>query len=335
MAFGSVNVPGDLPTKQDKLTGLPGQVVGFDGAGAALAVQGWSNRNLLDDWYFLDSINQRGQEEYAATGYTIDRWATFSSHPVTILDDAIRVRAPLGLNSQIQGFYQPLEEALPDGTTFTLSLLYRAVVSGSRINLRARDINGTLLASVTIPNTNGAVNLVSVTGVGSVKTVFAANFTLYEPDAYIDAIAAKLELGPVQTLAHKEGDTWVLNDPPPNKALELAKCQKYQINLIPSGVLDFVFLGVGTAFSSTVARIFCPLPVSMRAKPTIKIEGAFRLSTNAGWSVGIDVTSITVLGYQAHGVELTVEVAEGLTSGQTYQLCGDSTASKFLLDSNI
>ena len=40
--------------------------------------------------------------------------------------------------------------------------------------------------------------------------------------------AVKLELGPVQTLAHQDADgNWVLNDPPPNKALELLKCQRY------------------------------------------------------------------------------------------------------------
>lgn len=40
--------------------------------------------------------------------------------------------------------------------------------------------------------------------------------------------AAKLELGSEQTLAHQDADrNWVLNDPPPNKALELEKCQRY------------------------------------------------------------------------------------------------------------
>lgn len=37
--------------------------------------------------------------------------------------------------------------------------------------------------------------------------------------------AAKLELGSEQTLAHKDSTgNWVLNDPPPNKELELLKC---------------------------------------------------------------------------------------------------------------
>lgn len=38
-------------------------------------------------------------------------------------------------------------------------------------------------------------------------------------------IATKLELGSVQTLAHQDADgNWVLNDPPPDKHLELLKC---------------------------------------------------------------------------------------------------------------
>ncbi len=45
--------------------------------------------------------------------------------------------------------------------------------------------------------------------------------------AKIRLYAAKLETGSVQTLAHKEGDTWVLNDPPPDYGQELAKCQRY------------------------------------------------------------------------------------------------------------
>lgn len=49
-------------------------------------------------------------------------------------------------------------------------------------------------------------------------------FGLYAEKTFI---AAKFELSDHQTLAHKEGGNWILNDPPPNKALELAKCQRY------------------------------------------------------------------------------------------------------------
>jgi hypothetical protein len=42
----------------------------------------------------------------------------------------------------------------------------------------------------------------------------------------IRAIAAKLEIGSTQTLAHLDGSTWVLNELP-NFSMELAKCQRY------------------------------------------------------------------------------------------------------------
>lgn len=50
--------------------------------------------------------------------------------------------------------------------------------------------------------------------------------------------AAKLELGSQQTLAHQDADgNWVLNDPLPNKALELLRCQRYYED---SGITLFV-----------------------------------------------------------------------------------------------
>ena len=76
--------------------------------------------------------------------------------------------------------------------------------------------------------------------------------------AYVDIKAAKLELGPVQTLAHKEGDTWVLNDPPPNKALELAKCQRYAIgNLRGYRIIETQAKDIG--------GYFFPTPTTMRS----------------------------------------------------------------------
>lgn len=65
----------DLSSKQDKLIGQQGQVVGFDTDGIATAICGWSNPNLLDNWYFADPINQR--DKYMAkpgTPYFNESW---------------------------------------------------------------------------------------------------------------------------------------------------------------------------------------------------------------------------------------------------------------------
>lgn len=77
-------------------------------------------------------------------------------------------------------------------------------------------------------------------------------------------VAVKLELGSEQTLAHKEGDTWVLNDPPPDPALELEKCQRY---------FERVYLNTGFPFACTAsnklkANVF--YKVRKRATPSIK-----------------------------------------------------------------
>lgn len=73
--------------------------------------------------------------------------------------------------------------------------------------------------------------------------------------------ATKLELSPHQTLARKEGNTRVLRDPLPDKALELHKCLRYFVN-------PCHFCSIGTAYNKGV-WFSIPLSTPMRAIPTI------------------------------------------------------------------
>ena len=84
--------------------------------------------------------------------------------------------------------------------------------------------------------------------------------------AMVDAV--KLEFGPVSTLAHKEGDTWVLNDPPPDPALELLKCKKYLQPMMFSAwsCVDKYISTKGEFLLTFESRMF---PVQMRANPII------------------------------------------------------------------
>ena len=88
----------------------------------------------------------------------------------------------------------------------------------------------------------------------------------------------KLELGPVQTLAHKdENGNWILNDPPPNKVLELAKCQRYFERLyLPRGFILF-----NNKTNSLVANLFY---TPKRTTPTITAQSMYvvRVSDNTG-----------------------------------------------------
>lgn len=83
-------------------------------------------------------------------------------------------------------------------------------------------------------------------------------------------IAAKLELGSVQTLAHQESGKRVLNDPPPDPASELAKCQRYFIRFDGDArTAPGEVIGIGWFRNAYTARLMVPLPTTMRTNPTI------------------------------------------------------------------
>lgn len=214
-----------LSGKQDRLTGQPGQAVGFDADGTAQAVQGWSNPNLLDNWYFVDPINQMGQKKYVTDGpqnsYTIDRWIIGWDADLSITQDGIVIS---------DDFFQKLAPEILHaitGRTVTISLLTDTSLYSSSGNYDGvSEIDGAIRLH---PSYGGAPSV-------SIISEFANYGTL---------VAAKLELGSQQTLAHQDANgKWVLNDPPPNKALELMKCQRYyQVfsseELRPAKAMDF------------------------------------------------------------------------------------------------
>lgn len=148
----------------------------------------------------------------------------------------------------------------------------------------------------------------------------------------LSLVAAKLELGPIQTLAHKEGDTWVLNDPPPNYALELAKCQRYQIELVDP--LSNGSPGVGFANSETMAIVSVPLPTTLRCPPTVSYKGTWYIE-RAGetGSNGKSVTDVKMAGLSKNILKLHITTS-GLTPGECVILHERGGTSLFF-DSNL
>ena len=141
---------------------------------------------------------------------------------------------------------------------------------------------GISLASVTVKVPDGVEGslgaYVEPNGIGTIK--------LY---------AAKLELGTVQTLAHKEGDAWALNDPPPDKALELAKCQRYQQKIRGT-------FAIGTNESGEFLDVIVPLPVSMRVVPSVTVSeiASVYLGGQAYAASGFSFRNTTGGGDRAH-----------------------------------
>ncbi len=94
----------------------------------------------------------------------------------------------------------------------------------------------------------------------------------------------KLELGSVQTLAHKdENGNWILNDPPPNKALELVKCQRYQ-RVLSRGTIAQVVNSNSVVIKYPFDQPMRVAPVSVILNPQMKFLSAVEVlppATNA------------------------------------------------------
>ena len=79
-----------------------------------------SNPNLLDNWYFADPVNQRGQTEYAGAVYSIDRWYVGgdpgTSHKILLNSSGLVLETTSAI-------HQKLETKLKDGTVVTYSAL--------------------------------------------------------------------------------------------------------------------------------------------------------------------------------------------------------------------
>lgn len=233
-----------LSAKQDKLTGTPGQVVGFDADGGAAAVRGWSNKNLLDNSYWAEKseiINQRGQEEYTYTnsvGYTIDRWAG-SRGTVTLDADGI-VYTTGAADTQSQLAQRIEKTAIRLGSIYTFS----AIINDELYSFSGKFYSNNNVRRSPIITIDGNPWYLTL---GTTSDIYYVSFRNESQQAghTIKIRAAKLELGSIQTLAYQDADgSWVPNDPPPDKALELAKCQRYyQIfateSLRPSKAEDF------------------------------------------------------------------------------------------------
>ncbi|MBQ9459590.1 MAG: hypothetical protein IJU66_06615 [Oscillospiraceae bacterium] len=115
-------------------------------------------------------------------------------------------------------------------------------------------------------------------------------------------VAAKLEIGTQQTLAHMENGVWVLNDAPPDYQQELAKCQRHYFrrkypqyatigNYYSEGSWLNLSFGVGTPMSSndptvkitgTLGVIGAASGVSLGSTPQASLAGC---AANLGFSV--------------------------------------------------
>ena len=181
--------------------------------------------NLLNNWYFLDPVNSRGQTSYTGT-FCIDGWYGSDRLSVELTANGVKIIA----DSTGAGYFRQFtENGYPNGT-YTLSLLVTDVVlptdttthhvvyfakpDGKALNQLVRNLDAPGLYTFT-------------------NTATADDFTRVQFDiragGSVTIASIKLEYGNIQTLAQKDSaGNWVIGDVPPNKDMELLKCIQYK-----------------------------------------------------------------------------------------------------------
>lgn len=238
---------------------------------------GYSRPNLLDNWYFVDPINQRQAVAFEGR-YGADRWIGTS---VKIEKGGFSF-SPGGNIVQLLEMGESIR-----GKTVSLSILFSDNTLSHGVFIYADGPSET----VSFEDSRVAIGLLQdLLGIRITTKIRAT------------AVAAKLELGPTQTLAHQEAGKWVLNDPPPNKAVELMKCQRYYEKIT----------NIGTSVTENPSgyfRFWVPFKtVKAKSKPSAKVisvngvDGKISIFDGSIWK---DVPAIAIQNEDGVIVEAT------------------------------
>lgn len=174
-----------------------------------------TGRNLLDNWYFVNPINQRGLDSYANSSglYGIDRWKILSG-----LSNFCYVEINDGYVSIVNANTTP-------GNYIYVAQYFEHDITPAGVP-----------RTVSIMDKDGIVR--SSTNSNVINWVYGDGIYIYQGDAKslnirldagkrLDMKAIKLELGPSQTIAHQDiAGNWMLNEIP-DYGEQLARCQRY------------------------------------------------------------------------------------------------------------
>lgn len=265
------------------------------------AVKYRTNPNLLDNWYFGRPVNQRGQTEWTtASIYTIDRWKPAGDGKISLSDGGIKC----------EGIYlhQFFEKGFLGKGTYTISVLTKnpsGNFSGT-FGFWGAGVDNTF--SATLDN-----------GFATATFTVPENHDDYNPFIYLGLyntfLAAKLELGDTQTLAHKENGVWVLNEIP-DFGEQLRRCQRYARAY--KCLLGQTFLPLGAYRSDRKAVSFALPTSSFRAVPTVSaLNDIFQLIDGANV---YGITSLVVTDYSDGLVTICAYTSQPFENGKVLWL---------------
>lgn len=256
------------------------------------------NPKILDNWYFGNPVNQRGQTSYTGARYTIDRWKLDVGDGVTIDNGLNIIKANSYLGQYFDDFDKYIGRQLVgsvlmgDGNLYTGTYVYNGILNQVQI-LFANNRLGMYIKKLSDTLTQVEIN-----------TVLA--------NEKIRAVG--LELGSQQTLAHKEYGVWVLNEIP-KFGDQLVGCQRYAVELNRLGE-EYPRVGIGQARTSTQLSATIDIP-PMRAKPAITTDATKWALCNA--STFITATQVAVNAMGNNCMEMFI-AAPNLTPGAVYEV---------------
>lgn len=223
------------------------------------------NPNLLHNWYFVNPVNQRGQTEYTAVGYTIDRWF-ISGDPCSIKVESNGISLTgTGKQARLRQYVEDVSAI--SGKTVTYSVLMEG-------NVLLTD-SGKVPTSGTSSAKQfcGAESSTGLT-MGMYRRNSMVYAQIYSPDNVTQkVIAAKVELGTEQTLANKDASgNWVLNEIP-DYGETLLKCQRHFRRIEPDTTTLFFGPCKRHPISPKYHYVNIDLPGGIRAKPAYSFGG--------------------------------------------------------------
>lgn len=259
-----------------------------------------SNPNLLDNWYFVNPVNQRGQTSYTGVGYGIDRWKVLTdAATLTISNDGITLHRNGGDKWLFAEQMEPSIVTNFMGKHFTVSVL-------TTQGLVVLDVPSAFTSETSVTDPTGVCVWLNTTGIALFGTI----------NDSITPIAVKLELGSQQTLAHKDADgNWVLNEVP-DYGEQLRRCQRYFLKI--GDVSHYCSLGNGLARNAQNVSITIPTPVTMRTVPgLIAIPAGFTMRhsdalLSGGANFSVDASS-------QNSIMLKIQSQVALTPGDMWE----------------
>lgn len=254
-------------------------------------------------------------------------------HTAQQIDDGLNIARGVSNPNLLDNWYfaYPVNQRNVSGTIDTVGYFLDRwkLVSGSvTIGSNGITLNGTIVQILeTAVGTDVTASALTTEGV-VVASYDNNSKTISLTGTGQTFVAAKLELGSQQTLAHQDTDSnWVLNEIP-DYGEQLRRCQRYFVNFNPYKMSYFA-MPPAVASNANQAYSAVTLPVAMRAQPVVSYGGNIALSQKNDHTVtGILVSDNTFTG---NSVQLRYDVGAGtLTENSLYRVQGKADPTSYI-----